>query len=221
METRRPTKSRAGARDAHDARNAVAVHPAGEIHRFGSARADFMEKNVPVSAISRSHEASRAITVPVSALVSAETGTSPCRNRSAWERAKTYPFLRAAEWRAVPVSAGAHSTGPESMRTRFCESKPGLAVPVSAWPFAETGTANLQASPPSLWLIRLFTRRNRYGDPIAGHQDIGKPHPPVRLSAMKVHNSAVEGEGLSLCSSPRLANRHAETGTHGLKADSP
>ena len=101
-----------------------------------------------------------------------------------------YPFLRLPPQKWVQASAGAGApdeaqrrtrfcaplkcvpylflrmTAPrrDSQRTRFCGNLFGSAVPVSARCSAETGTLYLQAASPSPWPIRLFTRRNRYGD---------------------------------------------------------
>lgn len=118
-----------------------------------------------------------------------------------------YPFLRMTAPRG------------DSKRTRFCGNGFGSAVPVSAEHRAETGTLYLQAPSPSPWPIRLFTRRNRYGDQNAEPRGPSKRHPLVLVSAMKVQNSPVRGEGSLKCSRTQLANRHAETGTHTAKSD--
>ena len=61
-----------------------------------------------------------------------------------------------------------------------------MGVPVSARPLAETGTLGLQLVAPSLWPIRVFTRRNRYGATRAARRRAPKPHGLVQVSAMKV-----------------------------------
>lgn len=71
-------------------------------------------------------------------------------------------------------------------RTHFCEAACPRGVPVSAVSLAETGTLALQASGASLWLIRVFTRRNRYGG-LRGPSRTTLPCCPLReVSAMKV-----------------------------------
>jgi len=79
----------------------------------------------------------------------------------------------------------------DSQRTRFCGNLFGSAVPVSARCSAETGTLYLQAASPSPWPIRLFTRRNRYGDQNA------EPRGPRQTASSRVGFSDESSEFVS------------------------
>lgn len=207
-----PAKCHAGARDAHDARNAGRVHAPGGTHRFGNGRRDSTGKPYPFLRTPDAARRALRLAYPFLRLSPQKRVRTSANVGTCDEKAMAYLFLRAFEEHTVPVSAR-DDAGLDSKRTRFCGSGLKWAVPVSAEHRAETGTPYLQAAAPSPWPIRLFTRRNRYGSQNGEPQDLGKPHPLVQVSAMKVQNSPIEATGSVRCGHIQLASRHAETGT--------
>lgn len=151
--------------------------------------------------------------VPISARQLAEMGTERGPLLHAGNRAWPYPFLR---------------THTQLHRTRFCGPPPfyrastepvsakwfaSEGVPVSAVPLAETGTRALQVSGESLWLIRLFTRRNRYGGLRGLARTALPPGPSWEVSAMKVVKTEPPRRTRPCCTVLVPPRASAETGT--------
>ncbi|CAJ0857515.1 hypothetical protein R20233_00507 [Ralstonia sp. LMG 32965] len=102
------------------------------------------------------------------------------------DKATAYPFLRIrGELVRTRFCARLRSaSGPT--RTRFC-----VKARIWVYLFLRTPTQKrvryfLQAATPSPWLIRLFTRRNRYGGLRPSVRGLGEPRPVAQVSAMKV-----------------------------------